>query len=216
MAPGVSWEWSPAGAGAGAGPRGPSPSPSARAGGGGGVSRCAGGWCLPRPWGNLSGDPVTDPTSPCREWEVVTATPLPSGTSGNWKPQCRAALPQRPGFWARGGPKEAGPGSRSAPTGRGAGVPAHELLDTDACCTWRQSSLGDWGLPGLPLSRPPCWAPWPSPPAPGPRRPGVAGYPPAPTPTLGEALAPGEETTAAGGGGSSFSRQYQVPAQVPC
>lgn len=71
---------------------------------------------------------------------------------------------------------------------------------------------GDWGLPGLPLSRWPtllgalaiaaCSRPAAS---------GVACYPYA-DPGLGEAPAPGEETTAAGGGGLPFSRQYQVPA----
>ena len=84
---------------------------------------------------------------------MVTATLLPLGTSGNWKPQCRAALPQRPGFWAQGKPSEAGPGSGPPEWPavhthvEGAGVSVHKLLDTDACCTQRKAARAGLGSP---------------------------------------------------------------------
>lgn len=84
---------------------------------------------------------------------MVITTPLPSGTSGNQKPQCRAALPQRPSFWAQGEPLEAGPGSGPPewPAVRthvaGAGASEHELLDVDAYCKWKQGARAGLGSP---------------------------------------------------------------------
>lgn len=161
---------------------------------------------------------MTDPTSPCREWEVATAAPLPSGTSGNWKPQCRAALPQRPGFWARGGPKAGGTRVQVRTQGEGGRGTCTRASGHRRLLHMEAEFSGGLGSPRPPtvpstllgaLAIAAC------------SRPAASGGgrlppPPAATPTLGEALAPGEETTAAGGGGTSFSRQYQVPAQVPC
>ena len=208
-----------------AGPRGPSPPPSARAGGGGGLQVH---WRLvpPPPPGSLSGEPVTDPpsgtTAPAENgrWSPPPCCPWARGETGSRSAERPCLRGLASGLRASLRKQDQGPdprsGLRSAPTWRGPGYLCTSFW-TQMLAAHRGRLRGrGWGLPCLPPSHPPCWAPWPSPPSPGPRRPGLARCPPVPTPTLGEALSPGEETTAVGGGGTSFSRQYQVPAQVPC